>query len=47
MMFIFRMKMRTVFNNFVMILMISGVAVTRQIFSSIKEKCAVKEPEEF
>ena len=30
-----------------MILMISGVAVTKQIFSSVKEKCAVKEPEEF
>ena len=30
-----------------MILMISGVTVTKQIFSSVKEKCAVKEPEEF
>ena len=30
-----------------MILMISGVAATKQIFSSIKEKCAVKDPEEF
>ena len=29
-----------------MILMVSSVAVTKQIFSSIKEKCAVKEPEE-
>ena len=28
--------------------MISGVEVTKQIFSSVKEiKCAVKEPEEF
>ena len=30
-----------------MILMISGVAITKQIFSSIKKKCVVKEPEEF
>ena len=30
-----------------MILMISGVVVTKQIFSSVKEKCTVKDPEEF
>ena len=47
MMLIFRRKLGTVFKNIVMILMISGVAVTRQIFSSVKEKCAVKETEEF
>ena len=47
MMLIFKMKMRTAFNNLVMILIISGVAVTKQIFSSVKEKCAIKEPEEF
>ena len=46
-MLIFKRKLRTVFNNIVMILMISGVAATKQIFSSIKEKCVVKEPEEF
>ena len=48
MMLILRRKMRIVFKNIVMILMISGVAVTKQIFSLVKEKkCAVKEPEEF
>ena len=47
MMPIFRRKMRTVFKNPVMILMISGVLITIQIFSSVKETCAVKEPEEF
>ena len=46
-MLIFRRKLRTVFKNLVMIIMISGVAVTKQIFFSVKEKCAVKEPEEF
>ena len=46
MMLIFIRKQRTVFKNLVIILMISGVAVTKQIFSSIKKKCAVKEPEE-
>ena len=46
-MLIFRRKMRIVFKNLVMILMISGVVVTKQIFSSVKGKCAVKEPEEF
>ena len=46
-MLIFRRKLITVFKNIVMIIMISGVAVTKQIFSSVKEKCAVKEPEEF
>ena len=30
-----------------MIVMISGAAVTKQIFSWVKEKCAVKEHEEF
>ena len=30
-----------------MILMISGVEATKQIFSLVKEKCVVKEPEEF
>ena len=47
MMIVFRRKLRTIFKNLVIILMISGVAVTKQIFSSIKKKCAVKEPEEF
>ena len=47
MMLIFRRKLRTVFKNIVMILMISGVAVTRKRFSSIKERCAVKETKEF
>ena len=47
MIIIFRRKLRTIFKNLVMILMISGVVVTIQIFSSIKETCAVKEPEEF
>ena len=47
MMLIFRRKLGTVFNNIVMILIIIGVAVTKQIFSSAKGKCAVKEPEEF
>ena len=37
MMLIFRRKLRTVFKNIVMILMISGVVVTRQIFSLVKE----------
>ena len=46
-MLIFRRKLRIVFKNIIMILMISGVAVTKQIFSSVKEKCAVKELEEF
>ena len=32
-----RRKLRTVFKNIVMILMISGVAVTRQRFSPVKE----------
>ena len=47
MMLIFRRKLRTVFKNLVIIFMISGVAVTRQRFSSVKEKCAVKEAEYF
>ena len=47
MILIFKRKLRTAFKNLVIILMISGVAVTKQIFSSIKKKCAVKEPEEF
>ena len=47
MMLIFRRKLRTIFKNHVMILMISGVAITKQIFSSFKGKCAVKEPEGF
>ena len=46
MMLIFRRKLRTVFMNLVIILMISDVAVTKQTFSSVKEKCAVKEPKE-
>ena len=44
---IFIRKMRIVFKNLVMILMISGVAVNKQRFSSLKRKCAVKELEEF
>ena len=47
MMLIFIRKLRTVFKNLVMILMINGVVVTIQIFSSVKETCAIKEPEEF
>ena len=47
MMLIFKRKLRNVFKNLVMILMISGVEVKKQIFSSVKEKCAVKELEEF
>ena len=46
-MLIVRRKLRNVFKNLVMILMISGVAVTKKIFSSVKEKCTVKDPEEF
>ena len=30
-----------------MILMIRGVVGTKQLFSLVKEKCVVKEPEEF
>ena len=47
MMHILRRKLRTVFKNIFMILMISGVVVTKQMFSSVKEKCAIKDPEEF
>ena len=47
MMLIFRRKLRTIFKNLVMILMISSVEFTKQIFSSVKEKCTVKDPEEF
>ena len=46
-MLIFIRKLRTVFKNIVMIVMINGVVVTIQIFSSVKETCVVKEPEEF
>ena len=46
MMLIFRRKPRTVFENIVMILMISGVVVTRKYFPQLR-KCAVKELEEF
>ena len=47
-MLIFIRKLTSIFKNLVMILMISGVAVTKQIFSLVNEKkCAVKEPEEF
>ena len=42
MMLIFRRKMRTIFKNIVMILMISGVVVTRQIFSLVKENVQLK-----
>ena len=34
---IFRIKLILVFKNLVMILMISGVEITKQIFSSVKE----------
>ena len=37
MMLIFRKKLIIVFKNLVMILLISGVVVTRQIFFSVKE----------
>ena len=47
MMLIFRRKMRTLFKNLVMVLMIGSVAIIKHIFSLVKEKCAVKEPEEF
>ena len=46
-MLIFRRNMRIVLKNLVMILMISGVEVTRQISFSVKGKCAVKELEYF
>ena len=38
----FRRKMRIVFKNIVIILMVSGMEVMRQIVSSFKKKCAVK-----
>ena len=47
MMLIFRRKMRTVFKNIVMILMINCVVITEKLFSSVKEKFIVKDPEEF
>ena len=47
MILIFRGNMRTILNNLVIILMISGVVVTRKIFFPGYEKCALKEIEEF
>ena len=46
MMLIFRRKLRTIFKKLVMILMISGVVVTRKKILSYG-KCAVKDSEEF
>ena len=44
----FRRKIRTVFKNLIMILMISGVVVTRKEKKHIGyKKGAVKEPKEF
>ena len=47
MMLIFRKKLITVFKNLVMILRISGVAISRQIFSSIKENVQLKRLKSF
>ena len=40
MMLIFRRKLRTVFNNLIMILMISGVEVTKQYFPRLRKMCS-------